>query len=206
MPTGNYWTKLREAFRKQRKLVITLRIELRLLSSCFLFVLSDGICPSLHNARETEAARTSFSEAKYFSKPVFGSLFISYELHAIRFTWHAMRGLSHEHEIYIDLALFSVKLQMNNDQVHTRLFSPHSATVKLRKDGRAQILREDISIQTGKHGHMFMIGMLSQALGTGGGSPLPSQITLGEMSKLRTVVFAAKDQQMLCIVLRPYEG
>lgn len=206
MPTGNYWTKLREAFRKQRKLVITLRIELRLLSSCFLFVLSDGICPPLHNARETKAARTSFGEAKYFLKPVFGSLFSSYELCAIRFTWHAMRGLSHEHEIYTDLALFSVKLQTNNGQAHTRLFSPHSATVKLGKDAWAQILREDIAIQTGKRGRMFMIRMLSQALGTGGGSPLPSQINRGEMSELRTVVFAGKDQQMLCIVLRPYEG
>lgn len=91
--------------------MITIRIELRLLSSCFLFVLSDGICLPLHNARETGAARTCFNEAKYFLKSVFRSLFISYELCATEFTRHAMRGLSHEHESYTDLALFSEKLQ-----------------------------------------------------------------------------------------------
>lgn len=133
MPISNYWTKLREAFRKQGNLVITLKIELRLLSSCFLFVLSDGSCPPLHNAWETKAAGTFFKEAKYFLKPVFGSPFIFYELCAIRFMWHAVRGLSHEHESYRDLSFFSERLQMNSGLVCTRLFGPHSARVKTQK-------------------------------------------------------------------------
>ena len=45
--------------------------------------------------------------------------------------------------------------------------------LKLRKDAQVKILREDLSIQTGKRGQMFMIWMLSQALGAGGAIPLP---------------------------------
>lgn len=44
---------------------------------------------------------------------------------------------------------------------------------KLRKEAQVKILREDLSIQTGNHDQMFMIEMLSQALGAGGGTSLP---------------------------------
>lgn len=48
-----------------------------------------------------------------------------------------------------------------------------------------------------------MIGMLAQTLAAGGGALSP-QVPLSEMSKLRTTFsFAAKEQQMLCILLRP---
>lgn len=85
--------------------------------------------------------------------------------------------------------------------------APTLPELKLRKDAQVKILREDPSIQTGKHGQASMTWMLSQALGTGGGILLPSQIPLGEMSKPRTVIsFAEKEQQMTCILFRPYEG
>lgn len=118
------------------------------------------------------------------------------------FTWHGTRGWYHEHESYTGLTLFSEKLQ-NKDLVQTGLFRPHTAGGKTQKNTQVKILREDLSIQTGKWGQMFMVGMLAQTL-AGGGGTLSSQVPLGKMPKLRTSFsFAAKEQQMLCILLRP---
>lgn len=49
------------------------------------------------------------------------------------FTWHGMRGWSHEHESYTGLTLFSEELQKNNDLVQTRLFRLHTAGGKTQK-------------------------------------------------------------------------
>lgn len=89
---------------------------------------------------------------------------------------------------------------------HTPGYFAHSLLeLKLRKGAQVKVLREDLSIQTGKCGHVLMIWIISQVLDTGGDT-LPSHIPLGEMPKLRTHFFTIKEQQMPYIFLRQYEG
>lgn len=105
----NFW---RKAFRKEWNLVIDFAVELRFLSSCFLLCYQMTLA-FLHTMPGKPRWLAQWSLVLF--KPVFGNLFVSYEWLVTWFTWHGMRGLSHEHEGYIDLTLHSEKSEITAD-------------------------------------------------------------------------------------------